>query len=109
MNIDKDIEKVKEVINRLSEIQKKHSLNGFFLDEAKKEKEEIQAIENVLKELETYKKIAEWLTRYSIEKSINTFAEEKCEYTRKNKHCTNFSEENCIKCIIEWARKEVEK
>ena len=104
MNRDKDIEILKEFKEK-----------GFASLMIKYNKNRIQtntmvemAIENVLKELETYKKIAEWIIRYSINKSITTLDLKVCKYSRENKHCPNFSEENCIKCILDYARKEVE-
>ena len=135
MDIDKDIDILKEV-QAIFEHLKNHGWVKDITKEVDIDKV-IQAIEKVLwalkgkdcvietqshneevleeyiakleKELDIYKKISEWLIRYSIEKSIKIFGEEKCEYAIKNKNCPNFSEENCIQCIIEWARKEVEK
>jgi DNA-binding protein H-NS len=126
MNIDKDIEILKELAEdtiRYKMVETDAYMAGAItrvLKELENKDEQIQELKennrdmfsyqaDLKQELETYKKIAEWLIRYSIEKSIKIFGEEKCEYARKNKNCPNFSEENCIQCIIEWARKEVEK
>ena len=69
------------------------------------------AIIRVLKELETYKKIAEKLAE-----EVHYLSED-LQLTNENltfKYCDLFAEENkceneCSKCIIDWARKEVEK
>jgi hypothetical protein len=65
-----------------------------------------QAIKNTLKELETYKKIAKHLA-YAIEHNLqdDIITDIVCDFTKDNKLCR----EKCIQCIIDWARKEVEK
>ena len=57
------------------------------------------------KELETYKKIAEKLAISMIE--IDTDEKELYEIVCENRTCKEKG--NCTKCIIDWARNEVEK
>lgn len=83
-NIDKDIEIVK---NHIKELDEGKVLYGGFLSRK-------QAIENLLKELETYKKIAEKLAEQNVKA---------CEYYYSE--FDNFTKED----FIYWARKEVEK
>ena len=62
-------------------------------------------IKNVLDELETYKKIAEKLAHY-------IWKYDCCEYEiGKNGKCEGYYiDKDCTEqCIIDWARKEVEK
>ena len=88
-NLDEDIQILKEKLKILNDTKLKKT------DQLERE---LQAIENVLSELETYKKIAEKLAEYIAEKS--NFCANKC--------CMN---EECHDndCIIDWARNEVEK
>ena len=116
-NIDKDIEILKEHIKELDE---EKVLYGGFLSRK-------QAIENVLRNLkikeienkdlkeklyiqgnltETYKKIAEKLAEWA---RLSWCRYGCCEPTKLCKHCSKASEEKGVKCIIDWARKEVEK
>lgn len=116
-NIDKDIEILKEHIKELDE---EKVLYGGFLSRK-------QAISNVLtqlntnkydinnyeeriislkSELETYKKIAEKLAEWA---RLSWCRYGCCEPTKLCKHCPKASEEKGVKCIIDWARKEVEK
>ena len=60
-----------------------------------------QAIENVLKELETYKKIAEKLAEKLVE------IEDGCKHI-PTEICNKYSNGRCKQCIIDWARNEVE-
>ena len=85
MNIDKDIEIVKDLGLEYYVVNKKRTKITF---------KESQAIENVLNELETYKKIAYKLA----------------EHIDKNGFCVGGDcIEKCKQHFIEWARKEVEK
>ena len=95
-NIDKDIEIVKEHIKELDE---EKVLYGGFLSRK-------EAIENVLSELETYKKIAEKLAELILKEDINIL-NDICDKV-PSKQCDNVEEGYCDKCIIDWARKEVE-
>ena len=94
-DLDKDIEILKELVN----------------DVFKAEDDEViemdcyraGAITRTLKELETYKKIAERLA-----KRIDKLDEENYNYCQSGEtHCKETN--RCIQCIIDWARKEVEK
>ena len=134
MDIDKDIDILKEV-QAIFEHLKNHGWVKDITKEVDIDKV-IQAIEKVLwalkgkdcvietqshneevleeyiakleKELETYKKIAEKLAETM---NNNDIDEDICKQMGKRKDCTLFDQgkEECIKCILEWARKEVEK
>ena len=105
MNRDKDIEILKEFKEK-----------GFASLMIKYNKNRIQtntmvemAIENVLKELETYKKVAEKLaeklTYERGRKQDYMFCIEICE----ENWCDNKNCNQCMENIIEWARNEVEE
>lgn len=107
---DKNIDKEKELLKQLEEFKNEILLNReasmgvsnyIFMDD-----EEvfylIEIIEKQYKELETYKKIAEKLALL-IEKGDSLY----------DNICINVSDGGCLnimckKCIIDWARKEVE-
>ncbi len=109
MNIDKDIEIVKENIddgtiyvrcgftlnqaieNVLSELSNLKWKNEIYVKSIKSHKETIEKRDI---ELETYKKIAEKL------------AEDKI--IPKCKNCSDEDTHECTECALEWARKEVE-
>ena len=80
MNIDKDIERCKELIKT------EHS-NWIGMTNQ-------DAISNVLSDRETWKKIAEKL------------AEDKI--IPKCKNCSDEDTHECTECALDWARKEVE-
>ena len=90
--IDKDIERVKNI----KYITLSGTVDGKFV-RAEIPEEDKQAIENVLKELETYKKIAEKWAEH-IDFCPNNFEITKCEDY----------DNNCAKCRLEYARNEVE-
>ena len=97
--IEKDIEIVKDLGLEYYVVNKKRTKITF---------KESQAIENVLKELETYKKMAEKLAEY-IEKDYTN-----CSYCKNYERigfryavCNKYANE--IECIIDCARNEVEK
>ena len=103
-NIDEDIKTVKEFKE-----------NGYATLMIKYDKDRIQtntmverALENVLSELETYKKIAEKLAELINNHDID---EDVCRQMGKDFECTLFNQDEkfCVQCIIDWARKEVEK
>jgi hypothetical protein len=98
-NIDKDREIVKEAVDVLT--GKATSVKLDFEGTA-------QAIENVLSELETYKKIAEKLAG---ELEIHYDYEYVCIIKGDYAQCREKKENSktCNQCIIDWARKEVEK
>jgi hypothetical protein len=83
-NLDEDIEILKHII----EFYK--NLDAMYGDETC---DEIKAIENVLSELETYKKIAERLAKFA------------CRIANYD----SSELEQKVKETIDWARKEVEK
>ena len=58
--------------------------------------------ENSLKELETYKKIVEKLAKELIKNANNQY----CQYSKE--YCLN-NMLLCKNCVLDWARKEVEK
>ena len=64
------------------------------------------AIENILKEIETYKKIAEKLAEH---------ISNRCHYIDAYSNSCDVIEDSCYEdkeckqCILDWARKEVEK
>ena len=65
--------------------------------------------ENSLKELETYKKIAEKLAekiQIGLYRNIDKPRDEICVKNEGTDICKN--NDFCIECIIDWARKEVE-
>ena len=96
-NLDKDIEILKEFEN-YSPYEE--------IGETGK-----QAIKNVLTELETYKKIAEKLAE-ELDKITEDIAREKGieDFEFCNERCHNEDDYiDCTDCIIDWARKEVEK
>lgn len=118
MNIDKDIERCKELIktehsnwigmsnqdaieNVLSELESRIS----------KEEKMKDLISKLKIELETYKKIAEKLAE-ELDKVTEEFTREEYyeDYEFCNHRCCieNFNIK-CKQCIIDWARKEVEK
>lgn len=73
----------------------------------------IQAIENILSELETYKKIAEKLAEhidyYTYRGGGNSYdIDYGCDFQLQTK-CVCEDKKDCKQCIIDWARKEVEK
>lgn len=93
-NIDKDIEIVKEELNNW---KKRFGIEGSVAINA-------QSISNVLSELETYKKIVEKLAFKVNELDISG----SCHLLLpKDWDCKKYK--NCEQCVIDWARKEVEK
>lgn len=91
-NIDKDI----EIVKNIKYITLTGDIDGKFV-RAELPKHYLQAIENVLSELETWKKIAEFLAKNSVMRA-------KCE------RCVEDLDENgCIRCMLNWAKSEVLK
>ena len=87
-NIDKDIERCKELIKT------EHS-NWIGMSNQ-------DAISNVLSDRETWKKIAEKLADKLM------VLDDGCKHI-PTEICNEYSNGRCIQCIIDWARKEVEK
>ena len=106
MELDKDLERVKDFLNgkKMQYGEKAYKNNNNFI-----------AIENVLSELETWKKIAEKLAEQLQEISNYEYDGEGQYYCEAiYGHCKNTEEpfflgEECKKCLIDWARKEVDK
>jgi chromosome segregation ATPase len=109
MNIDKDIEYLKgykydnevkqaieNVLKELEELQDDLSIHEETSFEFQEENIKLR------KELETYKKIAKKLADKLVE------IEDGCKHI-PTEICNEYSNGRCIKCIIDWARKEVEK
>lgn len=93
MNLDKDIEKsIKHIEERIkySDVRPEIVCNK-------------EDIENILLELKTYKKIAEKLAQLLL-KIGEDLDENICQYNS----CAEYIEGNCDKCIIDWAKREVE-
>ena len=68
----------------------------------------ISDLKKALSELETYKKIAEYLAVYGRETCPDcNSCENKVVLGYENGYCKKFN--NATECIIDWARKEVEK
>ena len=93
MNIDKDIDKDIEIVRDLG--------NEYYVVDKNRTKisfKESQAIENVLEDLETWKKIAEKLA-------------EVVDFDKMNFNCSPMCiHDNCItECVLGWAKREVEK
>ena len=104
MVLDKDIEIVKELVKNLKEKFKR--ISGAIAIMPRIEEEDVQAIENVLKELETYKKIARKLANEIDDYDTYNENEKYCQF--EYGFCM-LKDRECVDCIIEWARKEVEK
>ena len=110
--IDKDI----ELVSNLKNVELKGKVNEQYIY-AKIPEEYLNAIENVLKELENYKsqKIYHCYQYevYELSKELETYKKiaEKLAYELdKTVFCTGEKCTNkCKQCIIEWARKEVDK
>ena len=117
MNIDKDIEKLEKAIKVLTgnDTGIKLDFEGTaqaienVLSTLKRERAKIKVLSKINKEIfdekETYKKIAEKLAHY-------IWKYDSCEYEiGKNGKCEGYYiDKDCTeKCIIDWARKEVEK
>ena len=96
-NLDEDI----KIVEKLNEFLKTTG----FLDYYNNVDKEIQAIDNVLKELETYKKIAEKLAELLLRGDEKGYI---CDLIL-GEHCVNYKTGKCTECIIDWARKEVNK
>lgn len=99
MNIDKDIEHLK---NKISKVNRKHTHEEILRN--------IEAIEHIISELETYKKIAEKLAKKiqtEIYRNIDKPKDEICVENEGSNICKEHY--YCIDCIIEWARNEVKK
>lgn len=76
----------------------------------------LTGVKELRKELETYKKIAEKLAELSNGKTIIPDLYDRknillCEISKEeNEKCSKYNNgANCKQCIIDWARKEVEK
>lgn len=135
-SIDKDIERCKELIKEEHSnwigLTNQEALENVLLELEIKETnirfsnkviEDLSIDMDYLKsELATYKKIAERLAEQLQEISDYTYDYEYDEYVGEEKyyceaiygHCKNTEEpfyrgEKCKKCLIDWARKEVEK
>ena len=69
-----------------------------------------QKLDKQDKDIETWQKIAEKLalTILEIDVEEKDVYETICKSTPNNR-CEEFENGNCTKCIIDWARKEVEK
>ena len=116
MVLDKDIEIVKELVKNLKEKFKR--ISGAIAIMPRIEEEDVQAIENVLKELENYKsqKIYHCYQYevYELLKELETY-KKMAELLAEDKiipKCRNCSDEDtheCTECALDWARKEVEK
>lgn len=91
----KELERYKQYYEEQNEVNKKF---------VSKEK-----FDETNKELETYKKIAEKLVDKILEMDIDGEVYDFfCKYIPMEK-CDEFSDGYCDKCIIDWARNEVEK
>ena len=99
-NKDKDIEILKEFTKKDYEPWSFYEKQGDELFELQ------EAIENVLSELETYKKIAKKLAE-DLSNCIEPRYAKK--YCNGEWNCLDKKEMKCKQCIIDWARKEVEK
>ena len=99
-NLDEDI----KIVEKLKEFMK---INGF-LDYYNNVDKEVQALEHLLSELETYKEIAEKLAD---ELEFHYDYEYVCYIKADYGQCREKKENSktCRQCILEWARKEVEK
>ena len=100
-DIDKDIEIVKDLISFNIECAKNcegKTLKDIYIARSK-------AIENVLSELETYKKIAKKLAEEIYIYDAHNEYGKYCQF--KNTLC-NTQDDECTQCIIDWARNEVE-
>ena len=97
-NIDKDIEKTNaiETFKHWIEYEKANKNKIHKADEL------IEIQETVLKELETWKKIAENLAHKLM------VLDDGCKHI-PIEICNEYSNGRCIQCIIDWARKEVDK
>ena len=131
MNIDKDIERCKELIktehsnwigmsnqeaieNVLKELEKEKAKNLELNIELKTFKQSNKNLLAKKSELETWKKIAEKLAEQLTEISNYEYDGEGKYYCEAiYGHCKETGEsfilgEKCKKCLIDWARKEVE-
>ena len=133
MNIDKDIERCKELIktehsnwigltnqeaisNVLSELEKKDKdierrkrvyarrSKSWATTMEKQEEHFLQEIDEYNKELETYKKIVKLIIKKIWFVDVQDVVLGKCSECSKTPKDIN----ECINCIIDWARKEVE-
>ena len=93
-NIDKDIEVLELTIECLKETMEYEDIYETEVSHIVISKKDMESFDNVLLELETYKKIAEKL------------AEDKI--IPKCKNCSDEDTHECTECALDWARKEVE-
>lgn len=96
--------------NRVMKIVEDVDLLDDYAEELKICETLLNLIERKDKELETYKKVAKKLADTILE--IDAEEEEVYEKICKNLpslRCDEIEEGRCDKCIIEWARKEVDK
>ena len=95
---------IKEAINvALSELENLKWKNEIYVKSIKSHK---SAIEKQEKELETYKKIAEFMADFI---NMYTLSGEENQYCHRVIDCQVIGgSRSCIECIIDWARKEVE-
>ena len=78
-----------------------------YLKNYKYDNEVRQAIDNVLSELEIYKKIVPFMADFI---NMYTLSGEENQYCHRVIDCQEIGGgRSCIECIIDWARKEVEK
>ena len=100
-----DLDKYIELVSNLKNVELKGKVNEQYIY-TKIPEEYLNAIENVLADRETWKKIAEKLAdKLRYEKGM------KQDYMFCVDVCGDnlCDEENCKQCILDWARKEVEK
>ena len=109
-NADAYIKSLSNVLSELEEYQKHKKYHCEQLEKVLSEIESYKNREN--KELETYKKIAEKLAeRYiALENRLDETVEIDDDYCNFDSiQCFSFKEKSCYQCLLDWARKEVEK
>lgn len=101
-NIDKDIEIVNELVIQSRDLREEefYKLIGI---------KQIQATSNVLTELETYKKMVKKLVERIIERMKDESTLDGNCYEEFGVTFCKRANDDCNKCIIDWARNEVEK
>ena len=114
-DLDKDMEKLDGFFNKgwACDLDEIHSIVANIADEREKYKQayELETYERqkFIDELETYKKIAEKLAEQVLKSDIELEKtdDEYCKFEVLK--CFSQKEKSCKQCIIDWARKEVEK
>ena len=100
MKSDNDTDRVKKIINNF----KNYSLHRMTLHT-----EDFVAIENVLKELETYKKIVDFMTEIVKKQNVHYAYGGITQCIAGDPVIKLCDGTKCKQCIIDWARNEVEK